>query len=212
MAGPSIRTCGERVVPLRSAPRKPDRLPPLHSRAPQSGPRVFYNESAKPDCVYGKQLGRPMVGYASKPDVMSTIKSEFLGWKTPPARLNATQAAWFLGFDRHEIPILLAAGCLKPLGHPARNAPKFFATETLSRLRQDERWLAKASDAISSHWRRQNARKRSARGFGNGSRGALTRADRWNGSRSADRGPSPSESREPGARGNASHTPPAKAV
>lgn len=94
-------------------------------------------------------------------NAMNTAQAEFLSWKMPPARLNATQAAWFLGFEPHEITILIAAGCLRPLGHPARNAIKFFATETLEQLRHDEKWLAKASDAIWNYWRERNARKHS---------------------------------------------------
>jgi hypothetical protein len=49
---------------------------------------------------------------------------------------------------------------LKPLGKPARNCTKFFATEMLEQLRQDEKWLARASDAIAAHWRQRNSRKR----------------------------------------------------
>ena len=89
-------------------------------------------------------------------------QTEFLSWKTIPARLDATQAAWFLGFDPHEVPMLVAAGLLKPLGHPARNSTKFFATDVLEQLRKDEKWLARACDAIASHWRKRNARKGSA--------------------------------------------------
>ena len=86
-------------------------------------------------------------------------QSEFLGWKIIPARLDATQAAWFLGFDPHQIPMLIAAGLLKPLGHPARNSTKYFAAEVLEQLRKDEKWLARASDAIANYWRERNARK-----------------------------------------------------
>ena len=86
-------------------------------------------------------------------------QAEFLGWKIVPARLDATQAAWFLGFEPQEIPMLVAAGLLKPLGHPARNSTKFFATETLEQFRRDEKWLARASDAIASYWRERNARR-----------------------------------------------------
>ena len=89
-------------------------------------------------------------------------QTEFLSWKIAPARLNATQTAWFLGFEPHEIPMLIAAGLLKPLGHPARNSTKYFATETLEQLRRDEKWLARASDAIASYWRERNARKQKA--------------------------------------------------
>jgi len=88
-------------------------------------------------------------------------QTEFLSWKVVPARLDATQAAWFLGFEPHEIPRLVAAGLLKPLGHPARNSTKFFATETLEQFRRDEKWLARASDAIANYWRERNARRNS---------------------------------------------------
>src|SRR5439155_10009585 len=87
-------------------------------------------------------------------------QTEFLSWKIAPARLSATQAAWFLGFEPHEIPILVTANLLRPLGHPPRNSTKFFATETLEELRRDEKWLARASDAICNYWRERNARKR----------------------------------------------------
>ena len=89
---------------------------------------------------------------------------EFLSWKVIPARLDAGQTAWFLGFEPHEIPMLVAVGLLKPLGHPARNSTKFFATEILEQLRRDEKWLARASDAISAYWQKRNARKQTARG------------------------------------------------
>jgi hypothetical protein len=88
-------------------------------------------------------------------------QTEFLSWKIVPARLDALQAAWFLGFEPHEIPMLIAAGLLKPLGHPARNSTKFFATESLEQFRRDEKWLARASDAIRNYWRERNSRKKS---------------------------------------------------
>ena len=91
-------------------------------------------------------------------------QSEFLSWKILPARLDASQAAWYLGFEPHEIPMLIAANLLKPLGKPARNCTKYFATETLEQLRRDEKWLARASDAIATYWRQRNARKRSTGG------------------------------------------------
>ena len=91
-------------------------------------------------------------------------QTQFLGWKIVPARLDADQTAWFLGFDPHEIPMLVSAGLLKPLGHPARNSKKFFATEILDQLRRDEKWLARASDAIGSYWRKRNARKKKPSG------------------------------------------------
>ena len=106
---------------------------------------------------------------------MNATQSEFLTWNVLPARLNATQAAWFLGFECHEITILAATGLLKPLGHPARNATKFFATATLEQLRRDEKWLIRATDAVAAYWKEGNARKRSTCGRGEAKRGEALR-------------------------------------
>ena len=51
---------------------------------------------------------------------MHGTKESFLNLHTPPARLNANEAAWYLGFKPHEVPMLVAAGLLTPLGRPAR--------------------------------------------------------------------------------------------
>ena len=87
---------------------------------------------------------------------MNATQTEFLTWNVLPARLNATQAAWFLGFECHEITILAATGLLKPLGHPARNATKSFATAALEQLRRDEKWLIRATDPIATYWKESN--------------------------------------------------------
>jgi len=91
---------------------------------------------------------------------MNSEQTEFLSWKIAPARLDAQQAAWFLGFETREVSILAGAGLLKPLGHPARNSQKFFATEALEHFRRDEKWLARATDAIAAYWRQRNGRRR----------------------------------------------------
>ena len=83
----------------------------------------------------------------------------FLNLAILPARATIEQTAALLGFSPHEIPILTARGLLKPLGHPAPNAPKFFLTEGMKELRRDEKWMGKASDAISEYWRIKNNRK-----------------------------------------------------
>ena len=115
-------------------------------------------------------------------------QTEFLSWKIAPARLNATQTAWYLGFEPHEIPILIAASLLKPLGHPARNGTKFFSTQALDQLRRDDKWLARASDAICDYWRERNARSRSCDRGPNGNNRFSRRTDR---SRRADALPTP---------------------
>src|SRR5271154_1935647 len=76
-----------------------------------------------------------------------------------PARVIAEEAAWLLGFASHDIPVLVNAGLLRPLGHPPASGTKFFATATLQKLRDDLTWLSRASDAIVKHWQSQNLRK-----------------------------------------------------
>jgi hypothetical protein len=92
---------------------------------------------------------------------MSSQQLQFLNLRNLPARLTAEEAAWFLGFATHAIPILVAAGLLKPLGQPAPNASKHFATATLCELKQDTHWLFRASKEIMQYWRTKNGRKNS---------------------------------------------------
>lgn len=90
---------------------------------------------------------------------MNQDMERFLNLNNTPGRLTAEQAAWFLGFSAHEIPILIAKGLLKPLGHPAHNGQKFFLAKILEELRRDEKWFGKACDAIVDYWRYKNHRK-----------------------------------------------------
>jgi hypothetical protein len=91
---------------------------------------------------------------------VNSERKEFLSvFRTPPARVIAEEAAWYLGFAPHDIPVLVSAGLLKPLGHPPASGTKFFATATLQKLRDDLNWLSRASDAIVRHWQTKNARK-----------------------------------------------------
>lgn len=93
---------------------------------------------------------------------MNPQREQFLNLKSSPARLNAEETAWYLGFSPHEIPILVANRLLKPLGRPPPSGTKYFATATLEELRRDVKWLARASDVIVEYWRFKNARKTDA--------------------------------------------------
>ena len=93
---------------------------------------------------------------------MNSQREQFLNLKVTPARLTAEEVAWYLGFQAHEIPILVAKGLLKPLGHPPTNGVKYFATTALTELHRDVKWLTRASDVIVEHWRDKNARKTNA--------------------------------------------------
>jgi hypothetical protein len=85
-----------------------------------------------------------------------------------PARLTAEQAAWVLNCQPHDIPTLVNARLLKPLGNPTPCGVKYFAASELVELANDRTWLAKATNAINQYWQRKNAVKktRSVNGFG----------------------------------------------
>ncbi len=91
---------------------------------------------------------------------MDLRKEKFLNLRTTPARLNAEETSWYLGFAPHDIPVLISKGLLKPLGHPRSNSVKFFALTTLQDLRQDPKWLARASEMIAAHWRDKNQKRK----------------------------------------------------
>jgi len=79
--------------------------------------------------------------------------------RQPPARLTAEQAAWVLNCQPHDIPVLIAARLLKPLGSPQPNSVKYFATAEIASLAEDRLWLGKMTTAISRHWQTRNQRK-----------------------------------------------------
>ena len=66
-----------------------------------------------------------------------------------PARLNGEQAAVVLGFPSHDIPLLVRAGLLKPLGGGARNCVKYFAAIEIEEFSHDRKWLDRATRAVS---------------------------------------------------------------
>ena len=78
-----------------------------------------------------------------------------------PARLTVEQTAWALNCQTHDIPGLIAARLLKPLGNPPPNGIKFFATADIAELMKDRSWLVKMTNAINQHWRTKNAGKKS---------------------------------------------------
>ncbi|HWN97397.1 MAG TPA: hypothetical protein VNT99_20365 [Methylomirabilota bacterium] len=101
----------------------------------------------------------------------------FLNLRRQPAQLTVEEAARNLGFSPHDIPILVAKGMLKPLGHPPANAQKYFLTAALDQLHSDEKWFSKARDTLYAHWRYKNGRKRtnSANGHSSVSENPLMR-------------------------------------
>jgi hypothetical protein len=55
-----------------------------------------------------------------------------------PARLTAEQAAWMVNCQAHDVPILVAARLLKPLGNAPRNSVKYLATPEVLELVKDK--------------------------------------------------------------------------
>ena len=81
-----------------------------------------------------------------------------------PRRLTAEQTAWVLNCQPHDIPMLVAARLLKPLGAPMANGTKFFSTSEVLELAEDRGWLARMTNAIYEHWRHGNRHKRNGAG------------------------------------------------
>jgi len=77
-----------------------------------------------------------------------------------PARLTAEQAAWVLNCQPHDVPILVMARLLKPLGNPPANGVKYFAAIDVLELVKDRTWLAKVTNAVSEHWKQKNQQKK----------------------------------------------------
>ena len=76
-----------------------------------------------------------------------------------PGRLDSEQAAILLGFHEHDIGPLVSGGLIKPLGNPASNSPKYFASVVIEGLAADERWLDRATRALGKYWSDKNSRK-----------------------------------------------------
>lgn len=75
---------------------------------------------------------------------------------SPPVRLTVEQTAYVLNCQPHDIPTLVAARLLKPLGNPPANGTKYFGTTEVLEASRDRGWLARMTNAIHQHWRRKN--------------------------------------------------------
>jgi hypothetical protein len=107
-----------------------------------------------------ERLGE-FTGQMKNPD-NSFTDSTIIAWAQLqlPARIDASRIARVLGFAEHDIPILIKAGLLKPLGKPVPNATKWFSSMEAVRLARDLTWLDSATKRISQHWMQKNANRR----------------------------------------------------
>ena len=84
-----------------------------------------------------------------------------------PGRLNTSETALLLGVHEHDVPVLVAARLLLPLGKPAPNAPKYFASVEVVANAENPQWLAEATKALAKHWFRKNRRNRAVNRYAN---------------------------------------------
>jgi hypothetical protein len=93
--------------------------------------------------------------------------AEYLRVQTGAEPLVLTEAglagATLLGFQPHDIPVLIAAKLLQPLGKPVANSPKYLAACVIEELRSNPDWLDRATRAVTRHWQFKNSRKSVAR-------------------------------------------------
>ena len=71
------------------------------------------------------------------------LKGIFNG-RPRPACVGMEEAAAIFGWPDYYVPFLVSAGHLMPLGKPAQNARKWFATVEIERMCGDPDWLDKA--------------------------------------------------------------------
>ena len=76
-----------------------------------------------------------------------------------PARCNSEQAARLLGFQVHDIPVLIKNRLLTPLAKPVPNATKYFHIDELVQLARDPVFLKKATQATYDFWNLKNGQK-----------------------------------------------------
>jgi len=94
---------------------------------------------------------------------MNEEQVQFLRLLHLPGRFTVQQTAWYLGFPVREIPFLTRKKLLKPAGKPSRKATKLYSYPDLRRLRDNERWMEKASSIIFRNTERKNRAARTRR-------------------------------------------------
>ena len=95
--------------------------------------------------------------------LVSTHVRDFLNVRRLQGRLNVRQTAALLNCGEHDIPVLVSAGLIKPLGHPPPNAQKYFAPVEILQLAGDSERMGQICDVIYRHWQAKNAAKTGAR-------------------------------------------------
>ena len=77
-----------------------------------------------------------------------------------PACVSMEEAADIFGWPNYYLPFLVRAGHLKPLGKPAPNARKWFATVEIERMSCDPDWLDKAIRIVEKQIQEMNKKQK----------------------------------------------------
>jgi hypothetical protein len=100
--------------------------------------------------------------FNTKKPISGEEEALLLDGRRLPARLTSAEVAVVLGFHEHDIAQLVAAKMLIPLGKPAHNSPKHFATVDIIKVAQNREWLSTATRQISRYWQSCNEKKRTS--------------------------------------------------
>lgn len=76
-----------------------------------------------------------------------------------PARLSREETAFLLRVEPQDIPILIGAKIIRPLGDPAKNRVKWFATISVLRLMEDEKALCRLTQTLHEFWDEKNSKR-----------------------------------------------------
>jgi hypothetical protein len=71
-------------------------------------------------------------------------------------RIDVRQVARITGFADTDIPVLVRARLLRPIGNPGPTSPRYFSAVEVRDLAASREWLDKAQRATSQHWQQRN--------------------------------------------------------
>lgn len=91
-----------------------------------------------------------------KPVLIASHARDLLNLRRLPAMLTIAQTAVLLNRGEHDIPVLVRASLLKPLGDPPPNAVKFFATAEVLELADNRQALDRICAVLTEYWRDKN--------------------------------------------------------
>jgi len=91
---------------------------------------------------------------------MSREEREFLTLPRYPAYICLMEVCWLLGLKLHQGKILVRLGLIVPAGKKRHRKGWLFVTAYILELVDDQTWLDKAKDALSTYWEKATARKK----------------------------------------------------